>query len=198
AIMAGIALAWSGGVAMHIRIMRTELLSAGFVTSALLLVLIAGRAAGLRRTVLVAFAGLSASLAVITKVQALLPALAIPIIALAFGQTEPTDKAEQPTTARRWLVPAIAVFLAIAAAYPAAALILQGMARAGVYRPLGGGLSGVYQWLIVLWVAGAIAIYAAVWRVAVPDAVAGVAAVALGIALGILTLDIRYQVQNAI
>jgi hypothetical protein len=198
AIMAGIALAYSGGVAMHIRIMRTELLSAGLVTSALLLVLIAARAAGIRRNILLVLAGLCASLAVITKVQALLPALAIPIIALAFGQSEAADEAETPTAARRWFVAAIAVVLAMAAAYPAAALMFQGMAGAGVYRPLGGGLSGVYQWLIVLWIAGAMAVYAAMWRVAAPDAVAGMAAVVFGVALGLLTLDVRYQVQNAI
>src|SRR5262249_11538208 len=99
---------------------------------------------------------------------------------------------------RRWVVAAIAVILAIAVAYPAAALLFQGMAGAGIYRPLGAGLSGVYQWIIVLWVASAMAVYAAVWRVAVPDAVAGMAAVAFGLALGLLTLYIRYQVQNVI
>src|SRR5262249_27559109 len=152
-------------VAMHIRIMRTELLSAGLITSALLLVLIAARSAGVRRNLLLALAGMCTSLAVVTKVQALLPALAIPVIALTFGQTHLTNGAETPTVGRRWVVAAIAVILEIAVAYPAAALLFQGMAGAGIYRPLGAGLSGVYQWIIVLWVAGAMAVYAWMWRV---------------------------------
>jgi hypothetical protein len=200
AVMAAIALAYSGGIAMHIRIMRTELLSAGLVTSALLLVLVAARTSGLRRLGPIAIAGLCASLAIVTKVQALLPALAIPLIALAFGQAPaPGDAGRGPSVTARWATAAVTAAVAITVAWPAAALLRHGMA-AGIaaYRPLGGGLSGVYQWLIALWVFGAMAIYAVVWRARLPDALAAMAALALGIGLGLLSLDIRYQVQNVI
>jgi len=195
AVVAAIALAWSGGVAMHIRIMRTELLSAALVTSALLLVLVAARADALRRNFLLALAGLCTSLAIVTKVQALLPALAIPVIALAFGQGAPADAAG---AARRWIGAGLAAALAVAVAYPAAALLWQGMAGVGVYRPLGGGLSGVYQWAIVLWIAAAMATYAVVWRASLSATITAMAALACGLALGLLSLDIRYQPQNVV
>jgi hypothetical protein len=202
AVMAAIALAYSGGIAMHIRIMRTELLSAGLVTSALLLVLVAARTSGLRRLGPIAIAGLCASLAIVTKVQALLPALAIPLIALAFVQAPaPGDAGRGPSVAARWATAAVAAAVAIAVAWPAVALLRQGTAAlpsVAAYRPLGGGLSGVYQWLIALWVVGAMATYAVVWRARLPDALAAMAALALGIGLGLLSLDIRYQVQNVI
>jgi hypothetical protein len=199
AVMAAIALAYSGGVAMHIRIMRTELLSAGLVTSALLLVLVAAREPGIRRHVPIAVAGLCASLAVVTKVQALLPALAIPVVALGFGQLDlVAGDGRQPSAARRWAAAALATALAIAVAWPAAALLRQGMAGAGVYRPLGGGLSGVYQWLIALWVVGGVTAYAVLWRVPAAEALTALAALALGIGLGLLSLDIRYHPQNVI
>jgi hypothetical protein len=197
AVLAAFALAWSGGVAMHIRIMRTELLSAALITCALLLVLVAARSEAVRRAIYIGLAGLCASLAIITKVQALLPALAIPIIALAFGQKSSVDRAGVPS-ARRWIVAALTVALAIAIAYPAAGLLRQGLAGPTLYRPVGGGLAGIYQWLIVLWIAGIMFIYAVVWRGSLAGTVTALAALVIGIALGLLSLDIRYQAQNVI
>ena len=198
AVMGAIALAWSGGVAMHIRIMRTELLSAALVTSALLLVLVAARADTVRRSITIGLAGLCASLAIVTKVQALLPALAIPVIALAFGQALPAQAGEAPRDAHRWIVALVAAALAVALAYPAIGLLVQGLAAVTNYRSIGGGLSGVYQWIIALWIAGAMVAYAIVYRVSVPDTIAAMAALACGIGLGLLSLYIRYQPQNVI
>jgi hypothetical protein len=197
AVIAAIALAWSGGVALHIRIMRTELLSAALVTSALLLILVAARAGGVRRFIYIALGGLCASLAIVTKVQALLPALAIPIIALAFGQTV-TEEAETPDRARRWTVAVVAAALAVAVAYPSVGLLAQGLVGGTMYRPIGGGLSGVYQWLIALWVVGGIAAYAIAYRVSVPDTIAAAAALACGLGLATLSLDILYHPLNVI
>jgi len=197
AVMAALALAWSGGVAMHIRIMRTELLSAALVTCALLLVLVAARSGAVRRAIYIGLAGLCASLAIITKVQALLPALAIPMMALAFGQIVPTEQGETPR-ARPWLVPAVAIAVACALAWPALSLVAQGMAGASNYRPIGGGLSGIYQWLIALWIAAAMLAYAIAYRVPTTGTIGAMAALVVGIELGLLSLDIRYHVQNVI
>jgi hypothetical protein len=198
AVMAALALAWSGGVAMHIRIMRTELLSAALVTSALMLVLVAARSGAVRRGIYIALAGLCATLAIITKVQALLPALAIPLIALAFGQPVRAGEREVPGDTRAWTVAAVAIALAVALAWPALSLLVQGMTAVNNYRPIGGGLSGIYQWLIALWILGAMVAYAVAYRVSVTDTVAAMAALAVGIALGLLSLDIRYHVLNVI
>ena len=198
AIMAAVALAWSGGVALLIRIMRTELLSAALVICALLLVLIAARSGAIRRSVYVGLAGFCAILAIITKVQALLPALAIPVIALAFGQTAPVEGSETARSARSWIVAAVTIAAAVALAIPAFALLRQGLAGITNYRPIGGGLSGVYQWLIALWVAGAMIAYAIAYRVSVSGTVAAMAALVAGIGLGLLSLHIRYHVLNVI
>jgi hypothetical protein len=198
AFMAAFALAWSGGVAMLTRIMRTELLSAALVTCALLLVLVAARSGAVRRSVYIGLAGLCASLAIITKVQALLPALAIPVIALAFEPVVPSDEREEPGAARPWIVAAVAIAAAVALALPAFALLRQGLVGSANYRPIGGGLSGVYQWLIALWVAGAMVAYAVAYRASVTGTVAAMAALVVGIELGLLSLDIRYHVLNVI
>ena len=201
ALVAAIALAYSGGIAMHIRMMRTELLSAGLVTSALLLVLVAARAPGVRRHAMIALAGLCASLAVATKVQAMLPALAIPLLALAFGQDmqTPGDHGLRRTGPRRWAPAAVIAAAAIPVAWSAAGLLGYGIAAGvAVYRPLGGGLSGVYQWLVALWVVGAMLAYARIWRAPAADTLAAIAAVALGVGLGLLSLHVRYHPQNII
>jgi len=198
AVIAALALAWSGGIAMHIRIMRTELLSAGLITCALLLVLVAVRSDAVRRVIYIGLAGLCASLAIITKVQALLPALAIPIIALVFGQAVSEEEAEAPRSARAWTVAAVAAAAAVALAWPALSLFAQGMAGSTSYRPIGGGLSGVYQWLIALWVTVAMIAYAVIYRASVGGTVAAMAALMAGIELGLLSLDIRYHVLNVI
>jgi len=197
ALIAAIALAYSGGVAMHIRMVRTELLSSALVTSALLLVLVAARAPGLRRHAMIALAGLCASLAVVAKVQAMLPALAIPMLALAFGQDAQAAGDSGRTGAARWAAAIMIAAAAIAVASPATRLLWQGIA-AGVtaYRPLGGGLSGVYQGLVALWVAGAMLAYARAWRVGAADTLAAMAAVALGVGLGLLSLYLRHDVHN--
>jgi hypothetical protein len=198
AIIAAIALAYSGGIAMHIRMMRTELLSSGLVTSALLLVLVAARVPGVRRHAMIALAGLCASLAVAAKVQAMLPALAIPMLALAFGEDAQAagDHGSGRGGAKRWAAAVIAA-AALAVAYPAAALLWQGIAAGvTVYRPLGGGLSGVYQGLVALWVVGAMLAYARAWPVGAADTLAAMGAVALGVGLGLLSLYLRYDVHN--
>jgi hypothetical protein len=200
AIMAAIALAYSGGLAWHIRIMRTELLSAGLVTSALLLVLVAARAPGIRRQLLIALAALCATLAVVAKLQALLPALAIPLIVVALGPgQQEADRDRGPAARRRWILAVGALLLAAIAAYPATGLLRLGIAGGvAAYRPLGAGLSGVYQWLIGLWVAGAVVAYAIVWRTPAAATITALASVTVGVCAGLSSLWIYYDVRNVV
>jgi hypothetical protein len=204
AVIAAIALTYSGGFAMHFRMMRTELLSAAFITTALLLVLVAARERrSLERNIMLALAGLCAALAVVDKVQAILPALAIPMIALAFGRD--ARPADGDTGGTDDATPAgfavCVVVLATAVDCLTVALMRQGligMASFPVYRPLGGGLSGLYQWCIVLLVPGAMLIYALRWHVRAVDAVAAIACVALGLGIGLLSLYLRYDLRNVL
>jgi len=200
--LCAVALAFSGGIAMHIRVMRTELMSSALVTTALLLVLIAARRPRFAsRFAMIAAAGLCAALAVVAKVHALFVVLAVPAIALAFGVREGGAPARSGTPAA-WLRAALWGIVALAAAIPAGALLRDGIEMIGSsiisYHPLGGGLSGRYQLLFGAWVIVLMTAYAGIWRVSVADTLAAMAALAFGLALGLLSLDIRYNPQNVI
>jgi hypothetical protein len=150
---------------------------------------------------MIAAASLCATLAVVAKVQAILPALAIPALALAFGRDDRKvgEYGSDGGDAKRWAAAFLAA--AIAVGFPVAALLWQGVAAMpsiSIYRPLGGGLSGVYQFLFALWIVGAILAYARVWRVGVADTLAAVGAVGLGIGLGLMSLYLRYDVRNVV
>ena len=198
AFLAAVVMAFGIGLSTQARQMRTDLLSASFVVTALLLVLVAVRTApGWRPLLLLGLAGLLAGLAVVTKIQAIFLALGIPVIALAFGRRFAGEGGGH------WIAAGILVLAAGAAALPAMDLIQHGIAASGQslypYRPVGGGLSGGgYQGIIVGWAFLGMAVYAAVWRVRVSYAVAAMAAVALGLSLGVLALTIRPHEQNVI
>jgi hypothetical protein len=202
AVIAAIALAYSGGFFVHIRMMRSELLSAGFVVTALLLMLLAAREPrSVARNAALAAAGLCAALAIVNKVQALLPALAIPVIALAFGCDARRPDNDGGSDAARWGFAVCASVLAAAVCCAAGAMLRQGMlgmADDPQYRLLGGGLSGLYQWGIALFVPGAMLIYAALWRVRAVDALAAIACVTLGLGVGLLLLYLRYDLHNVV
>lgn len=202
ASLCGFGLAFSSGIAMHVRVLRTELLSSALVTSALLLVLVAARRSDGRRFVLIAAAGLCASLAVVAKVQALFPALAIPVIALAFGDVERLAPARWRGTPAAWGRAACWCVLASAAAIPAFALIRNGIATIGssivILHAVAFGLSGYYQILLAGLLFVLICLYAGIWRISVPDTIAAMAALTLGVGLGLLSLYIRFNSQNVI
>jgi hypothetical protein len=201
AAMAGLALAFSASFAMHMRYLRTELLSSALVTTALLAVLLAARTkAGIeRRSLLLALGGLCAALAVVTKVQAIFPAMAIPIIALAFGQ-KPARRTDLRENAKAWRCVAVIALAALATGVPAGALFLRGLAETGQsifpYQPLGLVPAGTYQALIATAIAVAMMAYAMLWRVPVVDTAAAMAAVIFGISLGLLSIALRFHEQN--
>ncbi len=197
ALLAAVVLAFGVGATTQARQMRTDLLSASLVVTALLVVLVAVRATpGPRPLALLALGGLLAALAVVTKIQAIFLALGIPVFALFFGRRQ------DGAAGAGWAAAGVLVLLAAAAAIPAAGLIQQGIADAGralhPYRSVGGGLSGIYQGIIVGWVFLAMAAHAAVWRARPAYAVSAMAAVALGLALGVLALTLRPHEQNVI
>ena len=201
AVLAAMALSLSGAVIMHMRVMRTELLSGGLAVGALLLILLAACDVRLRswRPVLLGLAALAATLAIVTKVQAVLLVVTLPAIALAFGRYEPKD--DQRPRASAWIAAAWIV-AALLAAMPAARLFLQGLAyfpgEIFAYRRLGFVPDGVYQACIALWVVVAMATYCRLWRIRSADCAAGVGAVLLGVSMGLLSLTLRFHPENLI
>ncbi|MFD1626908.1 glycosyltransferase family 39 protein [Azospirillum griseum] len=201
ALLAGLLLAFGVGLTAQGRQMRTDLLSAGFVVTALLLVLVAVRQPSNRsgRALLgLGLAGLLVGLAMATKVQAVFLALGLPVAALLFGRRSETAYGGDGGWSRTGLLMAAAAVAAV----PAVHLIAQGIADWGQavypYKPVGAGLSGRYQGVVAGWVALGVLLHGWVWRVPLRRTLAALAAVVLGVALGLLVLEIRYHQQNAI
>ncbi|AWK85258.1 glycosyltransferase family 39 protein [Azospirillum thermophilum] len=196
ALMAGLVLAFGVGMSAQGRQMRTDLLSAGFVVTALLTTLVAvRRPAGGRALLLLCLAGMLAALAMVTKVQAVFLALGIPVAAILFGR--------RPAGVRwSWAATAVLAVAAGVALVPAAGLIREGIAHWGdavyPYKPVGAGLSGRYQGIVAGWILLGVLAYAAVWRVRAAYALAAAAALALGLSVGLLALQIRPHLQNVI
>jgi hypothetical protein len=203
ATLAGIALAFSDGIALAYRMLRSDLLASGLVFIALLLTLIAAREGpSARRFVQLGLAALLVALAMTEKVQALLPALTIPVIALAFGRDE-RDTGTPAAPQSAWLRFALLCVIGLALIAPTIGLIDQGIAgMAGStllhYRPVFPDDPGLYQGLLVAYVAICMAIYAALWRVRPLDAISALLVVLVGLALGLLALYARYDLNAVI
>jgi len=203
AVLAGVALAFSDGIALAYRIMRSELLSSALVFLALLLTLIAAREGpNGRRFLNLGLAALLVSLSLTEKVQALLPALTIPVIALAFGKDE-RDASASAVSQGAWLRAVILCSLGLVLVVPTIGLVedgLTGMASSHLfqYRPLFANWPGLYQWLLVAYVAFGMVLYASIWRVRPLDTALGLMAVLVGLALGLLALYGRYDLNVVI
>jgi hypothetical protein len=203
AIAGAFALAFSGGLAMEARIIRTELLCSGLLVTALLILIIAARDTRTPwRPALVGLSAFLATLALTNKVQAIFLICALPLLVLPFGIA--SDDPRGFWRASRLALPATALFAAcaIALAIPASALVEFGLSAVNTsivpLHPLVGNLFGWYQPIIAVWIVLAMCAFAVLWRVPPLETLAAIAAVAGGFALGLLSLDIRYHPQDVI
>jgi hypothetical protein len=196
AVLAGIALAFSSGYALGFRILRPEMMAASFVFSALLLVFLAAQDTTDWRFAKLTAAGFLVALAIIEKVQSIIPALAILPLAVAFGKPWLADKT--PVTSRPLLGLTLLVMLSLLALWPAVAILRLGMdemlvASATPYKALSHGISGRYQIVIAVAIVATMAGYANLWRVPLRPSLAAVASVGLGLSLG---FDLLYLQQS--
>ncbi len=198
AVLSGVAFAFSSGVALGFRILRPEMLTATLTFDALLVTLVCAKQRDVRWRLLgLVLAGLLIALAVLEKVQSVIPAFALLPLAWALGTYSP------PETRNRiiWRWAAVLTVMAALAIWPAVIVIQQGIAgMAGskftevLYRPLMSGLSGHYQLIGAAVVVAAMGAYAAIWRVSMEETLAGIAAFGLGLASGI---DVLYLQPSA-
>lgn len=195
------ALAFSGGIAMSARSVKSELLAAALVTCALLVVLIVATAPRMKwRPLLIGLAALMCTLALENKVQAIFVIAAFPVIALPFGirSDDPHNFWRQP---RGYGALAAFVLVALLATIAAAPLLLEGMfpdpAVLGSLRPVLGAF-GVFQAVFAAWIGLGIFVYAIVWRIPVVEAVAAAFAIIGGCALALLTLNIIHNTGNVL
>jgi hypothetical protein len=197
-LLAGLLLAAAPGAMSQAYYLRTELISSMLVMLTIFCVIFAPRQPTIERQLaLLAGAGLFAMLAVATKVFAVVPLLAVPLLAFALRDARDCGPKRIPLAPRT-----AAVVIAIFALASVAAIVLV----AGTisrrwpfsYTPVVFGLFGLYQALIAVAVVAAMAIYAWLrdvpWRIAL----AAMAALGTGIALGVLALGIKYDATNVV
>lgn len=202
AMLATLAFALSGGVAVHARILRSEFIAAMPVVFALMMLIAVGRRAVLARPLAV---GLAAGLCVLgleNKVQAILLIATLPLIILPFG-----DGLSQSVTFWRnarpaWPAAACATIAALAAAWAAWPLLTTGfdstLLATAKFHPLLLGRFGLYQAALLVLIVGCMIAYAALWRVSAAETVASIAAVIGGASLALLLLDLDYNTSNVI
>jgi hypothetical protein len=202
ALMATNAFAFSGGVAVHSRILRSEFLAAMPVIFAFLILIVAGRRASLTRPLAIGLAAALCLLGLENKVQAILLIGVLPLAVLPFGSSEGASVAFWRGTPAAWLATAMAAIIAGLAAGAASPLIATGLDRtlleAADFRPLLMGRFGVYQVALMVLTGVCMIAYAAIWRVSIAEALASMFAVVAAASITLLLLDLQYDPRNVI
>jgi hypothetical protein len=202
ALIATFAFAFSGGVAIHARILRSELVAACPVLFALLILIIIGRRAGIARPLGMALAAGLCMLGLENKVQAILLIAAFPIVILPFGAAGSTSVAFWRNPASAWPATVIAALAAAVAAWTAYPLVKIGFDRAlldaAQFHPLFLGRYGVYQAALTILIGACMIIYAAIWRIAAAETLASMFAVAAGALVGLLALNLEFNAKDVV
>jgi hypothetical protein len=202
ALIATFAFAFSGGLAVHERILRTELVAACPVIFALMMMIVIGRRASLARPLWMALAAALCVLGLENKVQAILLIAALPLLILPFGGAESTSVAFWRNSRSAFALAILSVIPAVIAIWAAWPLVATGLDRglldAAGFRPLLFGRFGTYQVALLLLIGACILAYAAIWRVSAAETLASMAAIAAGAAVALLALDLDYNSGNVI
>jgi hypothetical protein len=202
AMLATLAFALSGGVAVHLRILRSELVAAMPVIFALMILIAVGRRAVLARPLAMALAAFLCVLGLENKVQAILLIGVLPLVLLPFGSAAGASVGfwRNPRTAG--LVALLATAAAVAAVWAAWPLIATGFDRtlldAAGFKVLLLNRYGLYQAGLLALIAAAMIAYAVLWRVSATETIASIAAVATGAAIALSVLDLDYNTSNVI
>ena len=202
ALMATNAFAFSGGVAVHSRILRSEFLAAMPVIFALLILIVVGRRASLGRPLAVGLAAALCILGLENKVQAILLIGVLPLAVLPFGSAEGASVAFWRDTRAARLAVAVTGIIAVFAVATASPLIVTAfddrLLAAAHFHPLLIGHFGVYQVALVALVGGCMIAYAAIWRVSIVETLASMFAAVAAASLALLLLELQYDARNVI
>ena len=201
AFVATLAFALSAGIAVHSRILRSELIAACPVIFALMILIAAGCRAFLARPLALAASAALCVLALENKVQAILLVGALPFLILPFGGVKSPSVAFWNTRAA-WLGVALAAIAALSSTWAAWPLIATGLDRglleAVKFHPLLLDRFGVYQTALLAVIIACMIAYAAIWRVSVAETLASILAVCAGASAALLMLYSEYNSANAI
>jgi hypothetical protein len=200
ALIATFAFAFSGGVAVHSRILRTELVGACPVIFALLILIAIGRRASVARPLGMAVAAALCVFGLENKVQAILLIGTLPVLILPFGSAQGASVAFWRHPRSGWTMAIMAAVAAMAAAWAAWPLIVTGFDRALLdaarFHPLLFGRFGLYQAALIVLIGGCMIAYAMIWRVSAAEMLASMSAIAAGALLALLALNIEYNAGN--
>ena len=201
AVLAVTAFAFSGGVQMHLRILRSEMIAASFCVLALMILISAARRAGVWRPLALGLAAALCMLGLENKVHAILLIAALPVLVLPFG-TESSASVGFWRAPRAWAAVVVAGIAAMLAAFSAWPLIAAGFdpvnAAAAGLKPLLPGRFGVYQLALLGVFAACMTIVARLWRVSAAETVAALLAAAAGASLGLTALYLSYDVNDVV
>ena len=200
ALIATFAFAFSGGVAVHSRILRTELVGACPVIFALLILIAIGHRASVARPLGMAVAAALCVFGLENKVQAILLIGTLPVLILPFGSAQGASVAFWRDPRSGWTAAIMAAVAAMAAAWAAWPLIVTGFDRAPLdaaqFHPLLLGRFGLYQAALIVLIGGCMIAYAMIWRVSAAEMLASMSAIAAGALLALLALNIEYNAGN--
>jgi hypothetical protein len=202
ALMATFAFAFSGGIAVHSRILRSELVAACPVIFALMILIVIGRSSSIARPLWMAAAAGLCVLGLENKVQAILLIAALPLLVLPFGSVKSASVGFWSNTRSNWLATGIAAIAAMATAWAAWPLIAIGFDRALLdaahFHPLLLNRFGIHQAALLALIGGCMIAYAAIWRVSAAETLASMFAIAAGASIALLALDLEYNTNNVI
>jgi hypothetical protein len=200
--LAGFLLAFSGGMTMQMRIMRTELLAAGFFTVALLLlIVVAKRGERAWRPAAIGFASLLITLGMLNKIQIFFLICALPILLLPFGPDTAPQSGFWRQRRSAWLAVAASAAVALIAAYLARDILIVGFSlseTAAVHLPSLRIGAAIYLPAFAIWIGLGMAAYWALWRPAATEALAATFAVVAGCMIGLLALYARYNPTDVV
>jgi hypothetical protein len=202
ALIATFAFAFSGGLAVHERILRTELVAACPVIFALMILIAVGCRASLARPLWVGLAAALCVLGLENKVQAVLLIAALPMLILPFGGTESASAPVWRDGRSTFALAVVSVIAAAVAGWTAWPLVVTGFDRALLdaagFHPLLFGRFGVYQVALLLLIGACMLAYAAIWRISAAETLASMAAIAAGASVALLALNLDYNSGNVI
>src|ERR1700694_5499179 len=202
AMLATLAFAFSGGIAVHSRILRSELVAACPVIFALMILIVVGRRSSIARPLAIAVAAGLCVLGLENKVQAILLIGALPLLVMPFGSAGSASVGFWSNTRSGWLAAGLAAIVAISAAWAAWPLIATGFDRALLdaahFHPLFLGRFGAYQAALLVLIGGCMIAFAAIWRISAAETLASISAIAVGAMITLLALNLEYNASDVI
>ena len=202
ALLATFAFAFSGGIAVHLRTLRSELIAGCFFAFAVMILIIVARRATVWRPVAVAAAAALCALGLENKVHAVLLIAALPTLILPFGSVESASVDFWKNTSRAWILCVLAALTAVILVLAAMPLIALGLSPVITekisFHPLLFGRFGMYQAGLLAWIGVCMLVFAKIWRVSFAETLASLFAVVIGASLALLALFISYDPSTVI